>query len=72
MGDEQDHEWEITLAFQDGTKQSLEHSGNSLAGSETYTQLVEGRLVRGLGPTIESNRFFKYVICTNSWNRILP
>ncbi len=59
--------WQVSLRFVDGTKQSLETTGNPTAGSETYAQKVEGTFLRHLGPTMESKQFSRFVICTNGW-----
>src|SRR5262249_17972204 len=64
--------WDVTLRFVDGTKHVLETSGNARSGSETYAQKVEGRLVHGLGPSIEDNTFEAYVVCADRWNVGLP
>jgi hypothetical protein len=69
---DQDQPWEITLRFDDASKTVLESTGNRSAGSETYAQKVQGTLVRGLGPSIESNQFTTFVICTDHWNFLLP
>ena len=66
------HAWDISLTFISGEKKTLETTGNQQSGSETYAQKVEARMVRSLGPSIEHNRFFTYVICKNTWNFLIP
>ena len=66
------HPWEVDLRFERGTKHVLERRGNGASGSEVYTQKVEGTLLTGLGPTIESNKFHAFLICQDSWNYMLP
>ncbi len=59
--------WTLNLIFVEGTDQTLESTGDQVAGSRTWAQQLEVRKVGGLGPTMDDNRFFKFVICTNSW-----
>lgn len=64
--------WTVTVRFVPGTKRQLERTGSGLHGSETFAQKVEGRLVTGLGPSIEHNTFTTFVVCSTSWNAMMP
>jgi hypothetical protein len=69
---DQDQPWQITLRFDDASKQVLESSGNRAAGSETYAQEVTGTFVKGLGPTLASHQFTTFVLCQDHWNFLRP
>lgn len=66
-----DRPWEITLHWQ-GPRTVIERTGDANVGSLVFAQKVQATRVTGLGPTIDSNRFSTYVICTSSWNYLLP